>query len=119
MPSCPTAIRSYEEGSVARRSGSGGADVELVHSGEATEGEVLVCREFFQDPRKTSNDLAIQEHEVDFGACSRMATPARKEIHLTNNTNGKVICVWNIPRSGDGDEELEGRVVARAAGAAE
>ncbi|KAH6577222.1 hypothetical protein BASA60_004157 [Batrachochytrium salamandrivorans] len=43
---------------------------------------------------------------VDFGACSRYRIIEPRVIHISNNTKGKMSCVWVLPGDAKGDESV-------------
>jgi hypothetical protein len=80
-------------------------------SGESTRQDVYGAREFFLRVSDSKGELVMREEELDFGSCSRHSPPGMKSVSVTNQTNSKVMLLWIMPRSADGDREVDFAVI--------
>ncbi|KAJ3105560.1 hypothetical protein HDU97_007902 [Phlyctochytrium planicorne] len=60
-----------------------------------------IASEYFYENTGTNLAVTLMDTYVDFGSCSRYRIIDNQTIRITNNTNGKMSCVWQIP----GEEE--------------
>ncbi|OAJ44042.1 hypothetical protein BDEG_27330 [Batrachochytrium dendrobatidis JEL423] len=64
----------------------------------------LVGSEYFYENTGPTVAASLVNSYVDFGACSRYRIIEPQVICISNNTKGKMSCVWVIPGEADGEE---------------
>nr|CCA15071.1 conserved hypothetical protein [Albugo laibachii Nc14] len=72
-------------------------------SGEATLAEVGVCNEYFENAESQSNPITLSVSQnqfsvpfLDFGSRTIPSAPNKKILHIRNNTQAKVVCMWHV-----------------------
>jgi hypothetical protein len=78
-------------------------DTESRSGGNIKERELAIMHEYFEEHNSVDKEIRIEECEIDFGATSRTKLADKKMVHVTNNTNGKVVVCWKVPGSDDLD----------------
>lgn len=68
----------------------------LTRSGEASLAEVEVSHEFFVHVDNKSNPVVVTTPHLDFGNCSIVQFPSKKNLYVVNNTHSKVTCSWRV-----------------------
>ncbi|KAI8923507.1 hypothetical protein BC831DRAFT_417141 [Entophlyctis helioformis] len=66
----------------------------------------LVGSEYFYENAGEMLACTLNDTYVDFGACSRYRVIESQTIRITNNTKGKMSCVWILPGESSGDEPV-------------
>eukprot|EP00937_MAST-01D_sp_MAST-1D-sp2_P000336 g336.t1 len=82
-------------------------DAQLTRSGETTRTNMLIAQEYFVPATSSSLPVQLDREIIDFGASSAMRGNTRRQlVRLTNNTHGKLHCLWRIPSGAglDGDD---------------
>ncbi len=72
----------------------------LTRSGETNRVDIAVAHEFFiEDTDLTCKEISSSQTDFDFGFIQQHSSSESKTVSITNNTNGKVTLVWQIPRT--------------------
>ena len=80
----------------------------LTRSGECVRTEIAAAHEFFiQDSDVTSRDIITSKSDYEFGYQAPYSTSDSQTVNVTNNTHGKVVLVWQVPRSIADDGEIQ------------
>ena len=85
----------------------GGSPTRLSRSGEATELELGIVAQFFEEQCGCGDEVRMEQQFLDFGPCSRDRHPEPKMVRIFNRTNAKVTCMWRVPESDDDDDEAD------------
>ena len=89
----------------------GGHPQRLSRSGEATELELGIVSQFFENQCGAGQEVSIEQDLLDFGPCLRTRHPEPKTVRVYNRTNAKVTCMWRVPESDDDDDEADFLVI--------
>ena len=80
----------------------------LTRSGEASRVDIAVAHEFFiEDTDLTCKEITSSQTDFDFGYIAPRTTSESKTVNISNNTNGKVSFVWQVPRTVNDNGEFE------------
>ncbi|KAI9203276.1 uncharacterized protein BJ171DRAFT_600142 [Polychytrium aggregatum] len=66
----------------------------------------LVSSEYFYENTGDTMAVSLLDTFVDFGACSRYRLIESQTIRISNNTKGKMSCVWIMPGETTGEEPI-------------
>jgi hypothetical protein len=58
--------------------------------------------EFFFQSAAQNMSVCLLDTFIDFGSCSRFRIIETQTIRITNRTQGKMSCVWQVPGEDDG-----------------
>ena len=56
-----------------------------------------IASEYFYDNTGDSEAVSLLDTYVDFGSCSRFRVIDSQVVRISNNTKGKMSCVWIMP----------------------
>jgi hypothetical protein len=64
---------------------------------DAPYDDGIIASEYFYENTGSNLAVALLDTYVDFGSCSRYRMIDNQTIRITNNTKGKMSCVWHVP----------------------
>jgi cilia- and flagella-associated protein 65 len=80
----------------------------LTRSGETNRNTIAIAHEFFiEDSDHSCREITSSQTAFEFGYIPSHTTSESKSVTISNNTNGKVTLIWQIPRTMNDTGEFE------------
>ncbi|KAJ3173570.1 hypothetical protein HDU88_002656 [Geranomyces variabilis] len=73
---------------------------------DSTYPECKTGSEYFYENTSDTEPVTLLDTYVDFGSCSRYRVIDSQSIRITNNTKGKMSCVWIMPGEMTGQQSV-------------
>ncbi|KAJ3162411.1 hypothetical protein HDU86_004891 [Geranomyces michiganensis] len=73
---------------------------------DSTYPECKTGSEYFYENTSDTDPVTLLDTYVDFGSCSRYRVIDSQSIRITNNTKGKMSCVWIMPGEMSGQQSV-------------
>ncbi|KAI8822927.1 uncharacterized protein EV422DRAFT_585444 [Fimicolochytrium jonesii] len=76
------------------------------HISDSTYPDCTVASDYFYEGTTDCEPVTLVDTHVEFGSCSRYKVIDSRTIRISNNTSGKMSCVWIMPGETSGQDSV-------------